>query len=103
MSEARSFLTELEETAEICDSTAMRAEAADRRGTLALMDGQEDVAILESQAAIKGWTGLRMPYETAQSRLRLGSAFEKAGNDAAALMEMESAAATLERLGVASV
>jgi tetratricopeptide (TPR) repeat protein len=102
MSEARSFLTELEETAELCDSTAMRSEAADRRSTLALMDGHEDVAIVESQAAITGWTGLRMPYETAQSRLRLGSAFRQAGNDAAARMEMESADATLERLGVPS-
>jgi len=101
--EARSFLTELAEAAELCDSTAMRAEAADRRGTLALMDGQENAAILELQAAIKGWTGLRMPYETAQSRLRLGSAFQQAGHDAAAQMEIGSAAATLDRLGVSSV
>lgn len=100
--EAHSFLKELEETAELCDSTAMRSEAADRRSALALMDGQEDAAILASQAAIKGWTGLRMPYETAQSRLRLASAFQQAGNDAAALMEMESAAVTLERLGASS-
>jgi tetratricopeptide (TPR) repeat protein len=103
VSESRSFLAELEEAAELCDSTAMRAEVADRRGTLALMDGQEDIAILELQAAIKGWTGLRMPYEAAQSRLALGRALQAAGNDAAALMETESASATLERLGVASV
>jgi tetratricopeptide (TPR) repeat protein len=100
--EARSFLKELEETAELCDSTAMRSEAADRRSTLALMDGQEDVAILESQTAIKGWTGLRMPYEAAKSRLGLGEALRKAGNEPAALMEMESAHATLERLAMAS-
>jgi hypothetical protein len=100
--EARGFLKELEDTAEVCDSTAMRAEAADRRGALALMDGQEKVAIPELQAAIKGWTGLQMPYEAAHSRLGLGEALRKSGNDAAALMEIESARATLERLSVAS-
>ena len=100
MSEARDFLTEFEETAELCESVAMRAEASDRRAAFAVLDGDQTLAIRELQAAIKGWTGLQMPYESAQSRMKLGKVLQDVGNDAGALMEMESAGATLERLGL---
>ena len=98
--EARGFLTEFEKTAEICDSVAMRAEASDRRAAFAILDGDQTLAIQELQAAISGWTGLQMPYEAAQSRLSLGKVLQDVGNDAGALMETESAGATLERLGL---
>jgi len=42
-----------------------------------------------------------MPYEAAQSRLRLGEAHRMSGNAAAASMEIESANATLQRLDAA--
>jgi hypothetical protein len=99
--EARTFLAEFEEIAEVCDSTAMRAEARDRRAVLAVLDEDQTLATQELQAAIKGWTRLQMPYEAAQSRLRLGRVFYDAGNETAALMEIDSANSTLERLGVA--
>jgi len=99
--EASTFIGELEQTAELCDSTAMRAQAADRRGVLALMTDDVDAAALSFQAAIKGWSGLRMPYESAQSRLHLGEAHRKRGNDAGAAMETEAATATLARLALA--
>jgi class 3 adenylate cyclase len=98
--EALTYLTEFEEAAEVCASAAMRAEASDRRAALALLDGDEQLAIDQLQVAINGWTGLQMPYEAAQSRLSLGGVLQSAGNDAAALMEMGSAGATLERLGL---
>ena len=98
--EALTYLTEFEEAAEVCASAAMRAEASDRRAALALLDGDEQLAIDQLQVAINGWTGLQMPYEAAQSRLSLGGVLQSAGNDAAALMEMGSAGATLERLGM---
>lgn len=98
--EVRTFLTEFEETAEVCDSAAMRAEARDRRAVLAVLEGNRKVAIQELKAAIKEWTGLQMPYEAARSRLALATVLTEDGNDAAALMETESATATLERLGL---
>ncbi len=101
ISEAQTFLTEFEETAGVCDSTAMRSEAADRRAVLAAREGHQKNAVEDLQAAIKGWTSLRMPYEAAQSRLRLAGLFHVAGNEAAATMERQSAIATLERLGLA--
>lgn len=101
LGESRTFLTELEETAELCHSAAMRAEAADRRATLAMLEGHPREAIQALRTAIKEWTVLQMPYEAAQSRLRLGEALVGSGNVAAASMEIESASATLERLGAA--
>jgi tetratricopeptide (TPR) repeat protein len=99
--ETRTFLTELEETAELCHSAAMRAEAADRRAALAMLEGHQREAIRVLRSAVKEWTVLQMPYEAAQSRLRLGEALAGSGNEAAASMEIESASATLERLGAA--
>jgi len=98
--ESRTFLAELTEVAELCDSTAIRSEVADRRAALAILDGHPQDAIRDLQAAVQGWTALQMPYEAAQSRLRLGETHRGAGNEAAASMEIESASATLERLGV---
>lgn len=97
---SRTLLTELMEVAELCDSTAMRAEVADRRAAIAAADGRSQEAIRDLQAAIKGWTALQMPFEAAQSRLRLGEIHRATGNEAAASMEAESAHATLARLGV---
>jgi tetratricopeptide (TPR) repeat protein len=101
MVEARAFLKELEEAAELCHSAAMRSDAADRRAAIALLEGRLSEALQDLNAALKGWTGLRMPYEAAQSRLRLGEAHRMSGNAAAASMEVESANATLQRLGAA--
>jgi class 3 adenylate cyclase/tetratricopeptide (TPR) repeat protein len=99
LTEARTFLIELEGTAELCYSEAMRAQAAERRAALAVSEGRPQDAIQDLQAAVKGWMGLQMPFEAAQSRLRLGGVFQSSGNEAAASMEIESANATLGRLG----
>jgi len=103
LAESRTFLAELEQSAELCHSSAMRAEAADRRAAIATSEGHPGEALQELHAAIEGWTGLQMPYEAAQSRLRLGEAHQASGNPAAASMEIEAANATLARLGAAGL
>lgn len=103
LAESRTFLAELEKSAELCHSSAMRAEAADRRAAIATLKGHPGEALQELHEAIEGWTGLQMPYEAAQSRLRLGEAHQASGNAAAASMEIESANATLARLGAAGL
>jgi class 3 adenylate cyclase/tetratricopeptide (TPR) repeat protein len=102
LAEAHTFLGELEATAELCDSSAMRAEAADRSAAIALVESRPDEALKSLQSAISRWTGLQMPYEAAQSRLRLGNAHRILGNEAAAAMESETATLTLARLGSTS-
>jgi hypothetical protein len=64
------------------------------------LDEDPTLAIQELQAAIRGWTRLQMPYEAAQSRLRLGRVFHDVGNETAASMETDSANPALTRLGV---
>ncbi len=99
LAESHTFLIELETTAELCDSTAMRAEAADRRAAISIVEGRPDDALNDLQHVITLWTNLQMPYEAAQSRLVLAQAHRASGNAAAASMEDETATSTLARLG----
>jgi class 3 adenylate cyclase len=92
-------LAELEGVASTTGSTAMRSSAAHGRGSLALSESRMADAAKDLQAAIRGWTELKMPYEAAQSRMALAKAQLAEGRDSAARMELESALSTFERLG----
>ena len=96
---AQDALFELEQVAEMCGSTAMRAGSAHRRAALAMAEGRTGEAITTLHSAIAGWTELQMPYEAAQSRLLLAQAQRAEGNGNAAGMEIESARSAFERLG----
>ena len=98
LSEAHTFLRELEATAELCDSAAMRAEAADRRAAVARAEDRADEAVADLQYSISAWTRLQMPYEAAQSRLQLAEVHRLLGNGSAATMEDDAAQSTLDRL-----
>lgn len=100
--QAQLHLDEFIEIAELCESTAMRAEAADRRAAIAAADGRVQEAIDDLQEAVRGWNKLQMPFELALSRLRLGELLRASGHEAAAMMELEAAQSTLDRFGVAS-
>jgi class 3 adenylate cyclase len=92
-------LAELESAASTTGSTAMRSAAAHGRGALALSESRTEEAARYLQDAIRGWTGLQMPYEAAQSRMLLGEAQMAEGRDSAARMELESARSAFDRLG----
>jgi hypothetical protein len=94
-------LHEFTEIAHLCQSTAMRSEAADRSAAIAAAEGRAQEAISELQAAVRGWSKLQMPFELAQSRLRLGELLRASGREAAATMEVDAARSTLDRFGVA--
>lgn len=97
--EAKTLLHELKATADLCASSAMSAEAADREAALAMAEGHLDAALEPLHQSIQEWTNLQMPYEAAQSRLRLADALRGLGSAAAATLEDETARATLARLG----
>lgn len=97
--EAMQALTELEEVATLCASTAMRSSAAHRRGAISLSDDEPAAAVGELRAAIVGWTELQMPYETAQSRMLLAQAQLSLGLDSAARLELSAARSAFETLG----
>jgi class 3 adenylate cyclase len=92
-------LAELESAASTTGSTAMRSAAAHGRGALALSESRTEEAARYFQDAIRGWTGLQMPYEAAESRMLLGEAQFAEGRDSAARMELESARSVFDRLG----
>ncbi len=96
---ARQHLEEFTDIAKLCQSTAMLSEAADRRAAIAAEDGRIEEAIKDLQEAVRGWTTLQMPFESAQSRLRLGELLRACGREAAGSLEVEAAHSTLERLG----
>ena len=96
---AREHLEEFTDIAKLCQSTAMLSEAADRRAAIAAEDGRIEEAIKDLQEAVRGWTTLQMPFESAQSRLRLGELLCACGREAAGSLEVEAARSTLERLG----
>lgn len=100
--ESRETLSELESVAEICGSTALRSEAAQRRAALAVAEDLPAEAIGNLHAAIAGWTELQMPYEVAQARLLLGEAHRSTGNPTAARLEMETARSIFARLGASA-
>ena len=97
--ETETALKELEQVAEVCDSSAMRATAAQRRGLVALREGRSSDAVKHLEFAIKGWTEIKMPYEAAESRVLLAEANFQIGKHTAAQLELESARSTFERLG----
>jgi class 3 adenylate cyclase len=100
---AQRYLDEFTEIARLCNSSAMLSEAADRRSAIGAANGRVQEAISDLQEAVRGWTTLQMPFEVAQSRLRLGELLRAAGREAAGSMEIEAARSTLERFGVEGV
>lgn len=98
LDEARAYLEELEQVGDLCNSPAMRAEAADRRAAILIVEGAPSDAISDLRTAIHLWNELQMPYEAAGTRRRLGEAHRTLGNDAAAAMEIGTAEKTLRRL-----
>jgi class 3 adenylate cyclase len=93
--------TELEAIAEQYGSTAIRASAASARGAVLLAKGDLPLA---TDALIRGrhlWQVVGAPYEVARVREDLASAYQAAGQDTDALMELEAARSTYERLGAA--
>lgn len=96
---AREAVAELEQTCKLTKSTAFDAATGRAKGALALADGKPGDAIAHLQEAVRGWSTLQMPYETADARLLLAEAERAAGRNAAAKLEFDAAKAAFARLG----
>jgi serine/threonine protein kinase len=92
-------IEELEATAALSRSVALEAAAAQARGALALSTNRTSEAVDNLQTAISKWCHLKMPYEAAGARVLLSQAQKRAGNKAAASLELESARSVFQRLG----
>jgi class 3 adenylate cyclase len=93
--------TDLESIAKQFPSTTLQAGAAAARGAVLLAQGDAKAAVDELLRARHLWQVVGAPYETAQVRARLASAYQSVHEETSAALELEAARSTFERLGAA--
>ena len=97
--EAFGISAELEALAEECKTGAMRAWSDTAKAAcLAASDSVGDAVTL-LDGAHRIWEELRVPYESASTRLRRGLLRRRLGEDSGADLDFEAARATFEKLG----
>jgi ATP/maltotriose-dependent transcriptional regulator MalT len=96
---ARAAADELDALAGDSDARVLEASAAAVRGSVQLADGDVQGSLGTLRHASALWTELRLPYEAAHTRMRLGLTLRTAGDDDAARMEVRAALAAFEKLG----
>src|SRR5262245_41724641 len=101
---ARAASAELEEIVDSYKYGRRRAPAFDATvhvaaGRIALAEGDTDEAIRHLRNARDEWREVGAPFETAQARALLGVAFRRAGDEHAAIAELDAAHAAFERVG----
>ncbi len=96
---ARSGLAQLEELAELLDTTAVRAAAMVASGRVALLDSRTEDAVRDLRRGVRMWSEIDVPYEAAQARELLAGAYGDLGDPDAAELELTAARATFERIG----
>jgi DNA-binding CsgD family transcriptional regulator len=77
----------------------LRAAAAHTRGAVELAAGEAARAVAPLREAIRWWHELDAPYDGARARILLAGACAILGDQDAGWLELDAAAATLERLG----
>ena len=99
LEKARSATEELEAIAEKYGSDALRATAGTARARLTLAEGDPRGAVRATREALRRWQSIDAPYETAETRMLLASAYVADGDHDSAVLELEAARAVFERLG----
>ena len=77
----------------------LRAAAAQAKGGVELAAGEPARAVAPLREAIRWWHELDAPYDGARARILLSEACTLLGDEDAGRLELDAAAATLERLG----
>jgi len=98
---ARAAAEELDRIAATYGSDALVANARAARARTELAAGDPRSAVGEARQALRRWQGIDAPYEAARARVLLGEAYLLDGAEEDAVLELEAAAATFERLGAA--
>jgi hypothetical protein len=95
---ARSAAAELEVTAARFDNRALAAGAALARARVRLADGDAAGAELSSAEAVRLWSEVGAPYETAMARIALADAHAASGSEQSATLERQAAESVLATL-----
>jgi DNA-binding NarL/FixJ family response regulator len=96
---ARRASDELGAISESHASDLLRALAAHASGAVSLADGDARAASAALRQALSTWQELEAPYETARTRVLVGSACKALGDDEAGAFELDAARAVFEELG----
>jgi DNA-binding CsgD family transcriptional regulator len=99
LEEARRASGELDAISEAHASELLRALAAHAGGAVALAEGDARAALGSLRRALTAWQDLEAPYEAARTRVLLGTACHRLGDDDAAALELEAARTIFEELG----
>ncbi|HJU65411.1 MAG TPA: protein kinase, partial [Gemmatimonadaceae bacterium] len=99
---ARASAQELESIADMYGTTALAAATASARGAVELAEQRPAEAAVQLRRAWKLWKEIDLPYEAARVRVLLGKAYQASGNTDDAVLELEAAATSFERLGAAA-
>ncbi len=83
-----------------CDSIEVRAMAESVAARMAGLAGDHESAIRGLEKALSLVISRERPFLSAQIRLELGRAFQQAGERESAVLEVEAALSSFERLGV---
>ena len=73
------------------------------RGAVMLADGDARAALGSLRRALSTWQDIEAPYEAARTRVLLGMACRRLGDDDAAALDLEAARTVLEELGAARI
>ena len=96
---AREALANLEKTLQEVPSPMLEAVTSEHRGAVQLAEGDTSDAVSTLRTAVRQWTEVGFPFETAHARTTLGRAFRDVGDDASAELEFSAAQKTFENLG----
>ncbi len=99
LEEARRASGELDAISETHASDLLRALAAQADGAVVLAEGDARAALGSLRRALTAWQDIEAPYETARTRILLGMACRRLGDDDAAALELEAARTVFEELG----
>jgi DNA-binding CsgD family transcriptional regulator len=101
VADARRASDELEEIVGRFESPMLRAVAERVLGAVALEEGDAQGALASLRRSSQTWQELDAPYESARTRLLIGSACRALGDDDTAELELEAARAAFASLGAA--
>ena len=96
---AAASAAEVAETAELFESTGLRAVARTCQGAVALARDQAVAALASLREAFALWQELDAPHEAARTRVQLSEAYQALGDADAAARECAAARSAFERLG----
>jgi tetratricopeptide (TPR) repeat protein len=96
---ARSAADELVRVAELFQSKALVAGAVLAQARVRLAEGDTAAARRDFGVAVRHWSEIGAPYETARARIGLAQAHRADGDEPGALLEFRAARSTFEQIG----